>query len=474
MLFNSLTFVVFFAIVLGVYHLLSGWSVRKGWLLAASYVFYGAWNPPFALLLAASTLVDWWAGLRLESAERTSSRRGWLLLSLLANFGVLGWFKYGHFLMENTLSLLAGMGVEAHLPKYDIILPVGISFYTFQTLSYTIDVYRRNLKAEPSLRDFAVYVSFFPQLVAGPIVRASDFLYQLASPPRPEPGRMGWGLFLMTLGLFQKMVLADTLLAPTVEAVFAHDFPLATIDAWAGALAFSFQILFDFAGYSTCAIGAALCFGFSLCDNFRYPYAAVGFSDFWRRWHISLSSWLRDYLYIPLGGNRCGMIRNSINLMLVMLLGGLWHGAGWNFVIWGGLHGLYLLLERFVRRIAGDATWGTSFPAVCLAWLATFLGVVVTWVFFRAADLTQALHLIGDMAGGHASDGDRIIAGRELLQVGLITVAVLLIHRVMRERSIESVVERVPSWMLVAGWAGMLLSLGLARGNGAAFIYFQF
>ena len=215
MLFNSLTFVVFFAIVLGVYHLLSGWSVRKGWLLAASYVFYGAWNPPFALLLAASTLVDWWAGLRLESAERTSSRRGWLLLSLLANFGVLGWFKYGHFLMENTLSLLAGMGVEAHLPKYDIILPVGISFYTFQTLSYTIDVYRRNLKAEPSLRDFAVYVSFFPQLVAGPIVRARDFLYQLASPPRPEPGRMGWGLFLMTLGLFQKMVLADTLLAPT-------------------------------------------------------------------------------------------------------------------------------------------------------------------------------------------------------------------------------------------------------------------
>jgi alginate O-acetyltransferase complex protein AlgI len=474
MLFNSLTFVVFFIIVLAGYRLLGSWSSRKWWLLAASYLFYAAWNPPFALLLAASTVVDWWVAQRLGSAERPTARRIWLLISLVVNFGILGWFKYGTFLIENSVALLGASGIQAQAPVFDIILPVGISFYTFQTLSYTIDVYRRELKPEPSLRDFALYVSFFPQLVAGPIVRARDFLHQLVSPPAPVAGRMGWGLFLMTLGLFQKVVLADTLLAPTAELVFTHQFPLATLDAWAGVLAFSFQILFDFAGYSTCAIGAALCFGFSLCDNFRFPYAAVGFSDFWRRWHISLSTWLRDYLYIPLGGNRCGATRNAINLMLVMLLGGLWHGAAWTFVVWGGLHGLYLLLERVVRATVGGAAWAGTAPARFTAWLLTFIGVVATWVFFRAGDLTHALHLLRDRAGGHVADGDRIVAGRDLLIVGLLTVTVLLVQRLMREHSLESVVARTPPWLIATWWAGMALALVLARGNGAAFIYFQF
>ncbi len=299
MLFNSLTFVVFFTVVYGLYRVIPGWGMRKNLLLVCSYIFYGAWNPPFAALLLTSTVVDWWLAGRMDREAIQSRRRLWLTLSLVTNFGFLGFFKYGNFLLDNTVALLGAMGISYHPPHLDILLPVGISFYTFHTLSYTIDVYRRQLKPEYSLRDFALFVSFFPQLVAGPIVRARDFLYQLKEPPAPVRGRFAWGVFLMTMGLFEKVVVADTLLAPTADAVFSHPFPLAALDAWAGALAFGMQILCDFSGYSLTAIGADLCFGFYLIDNFRFPYGASGFSDFWRRWHISLSSWLRDYLYFP-------------------------------------------------------------------------------------------------------------------------------------------------------------------------------
>ncbi len=474
MLFNSLTFVLFFLIVLGSYRLIGNWGARKNLLLVASYIFYGAWNPPFALLLLLSTVVDWLVAGRMDAQTDPGRRRAWLLLSLVANLGMLGFFKYGDFLLANTGVLLAAMGIHYQPPSMGILLPVGISFYTFHTLSYTIDVYRREIRPEPSLRNFALFVSFFPQLVAGPIVRARDFLPQLQTPPKPAPGRLGWGLFLMTLGLFEKVVVADTLLAPTADAVFGHTFPLHATDAWAGVLAFAFQILFDFGGYSLCAIGADLCFGFHILDNFRFPYAAIGFSDFWRRWHISLSSWLRDYLYIPLGGNRHGGVRTGVNIMVVMLLGGLWHGAAWTFVVWGGLHGLFLLAERGVRCVVGDAAWANTRGAAFVGWAVTFLGLCITWVFFRSGSFGAAMKNLASMAGAFGAEGDQILSTRALLQVGAVVVIVLLVHARLRKSSLEAAVSTWPTWLVTVAWIAMGAAILLAQGNGSAFIYFQF
>lgn len=450
MLFNSLTFVAFFVIVYLLYRVIPGWGMRKNLLLVCSYIFYGAWNPPFAALLLTSTVVDWWLAGRMDRESIQSRRRLWLTLSLVTNFGFLGFFKYGNFLLDNTVALLGAMGISYHPPHLDILLPVGISFYTFHTLSYTIDVYRRQLKPEYSLRDFALFVSFFPQLVAGPIVRARDFLYQLKDPPAPVRGRFAWGVFLMTMGLFEKVVVADTLLAPTADLVFGHPFPLAALDAWAGALAFGMQILCDFSGYSLTAIGADLCFGFYLLDNFKFPYGASGFSDFWRRWHISLSSWLRDYLYIPLGGNRLGTARTCFNLMFVMLLGGLWHGAAWTFVLWGALHGLFLLIERAVRFFTAGATWTDSLLARTAGWLLTVLGVTITWVFFRAADFPTAMKTLVSMFGAFGERGDQILATRDLIEVGAVVAVVLTAHRLLRDSSIEAIVQRSPRWWVMS------------------------
>ncbi|HEX4706724.1 MAG TPA: MBOAT family O-acyltransferase, partial [Candidatus Udaeobacter sp.] len=304
MLFNSLTFVVFFVVVVTLYWSIRSWRARKNLLVVASYIFYGAWNPPFAALLFGTTAMDFWLGRRMGNARDQHARRRWLVASVCMNLSMLGFFKYGNFLLQNFQWLLARIGIVYQPPHLDILLPVGISFYTFHSLSYTLDIYRGVLRPTKSLRDFILAVSFFPQLVAGPIVRAGDFLPQLLHPPRLKNGQFLWGLALMTLGLFQKIVLADTLLSGCADRVFGYPGPLVALDSWAGVLAFAGQIFFDFAGYSLCAIGAALTLGFHLKDNFRFPYAAIGFSDFWRRWHISLSTFLRDYLYIPLGGNQ--------------------------------------------------------------------------------------------------------------------------------------------------------------------------
>ena len=304
MLFNSLTFVVFFAVVVTLYWSIRSWNARKNLLVTASYIFYGAWNPPFAALLFSTTAMDFWLGRQNRQSEKPISHRAWLVASVCMNLSMLGFFKYGNFLLENFQWLLAHIGIIYHPPHLDILLPVGISFYTFHSLSYTLDIYRGVLQPTRSLRDFVLAVSFFPQLVAGPIVRAGDFLPQLVDRRVCAIGQFMWGLLLMTLGLFEKIVLADTMLAGSADRIFGYAGPLVALDSWLGVIAFAGQIFFDFAGYSICAIGAALCLGFHLKDNFRFPYAAIGFSDFWRRWHISLSTFLRDYLYIPLGGNR--------------------------------------------------------------------------------------------------------------------------------------------------------------------------
>ncbi|MDB6093496.1 MAG: rane bound O-acyl transferase family protein [Verrucomicrobia bacterium] len=473
MLFNSLTFVVFFVIVVGAYWSLKSWPARKNLLLVASYIFYGAWNPPFALLLFATTALDFYLGARIAAAQKPGTRKAWMITSVTVNLSTLGFFKYGNFLLENFQWLLARAGVVYQPPHLDLFLPIGISFYTFHSLSYTLDVYRGVCAPTKSLRDFTLAVSFFPQLVAGPIVRAADFLPQLVSPPTLRREQFGWGLMLMTLGLFQKTVLADTLLASSADSVFSYGGPLAALDAWTGVLAFSGQIFFDFAGYSTCAIGAALCLGFHLKDNFRFPYAAVGFSDFWRRWHISLSTFLRDFLYIPLGGNRSGPARAAINLMIVMLIGGLWHGAAWTFVVWGLIHGTFLVIERILRAATGEAPWTQALALKLLLGLGTFVIVCFAWVFFRAADFTTAGRLVHAMVGG-LPNGAALLSTREILQVGVVTAALLFAHWRLRDISVETAVSRQPRWLVGAAWTLMLCAIVLTQGSGNAFIYFQF
>src|SRR5882762_9415497 len=397
MLFNSLTFVAFFVIVVTLYWSIGSWTARKPLLESAGENVYGAWNPPFAALLFSTTAMDFWLGRRIAKAKGHYSRRAWLIASVCMNLSMLGFFKYGNFLLENFQWLLARVGIIYHPPHLDILLPVGISFYTFHSLSYTLDIYRGVLQPTRSLRDFVLAVSFFPQLVAGPIVRAGDFLPQLVRPPGLRIGQFLWGLLLMTLGLFEKIVLADTMLAGSADRIFGYAGPLIALDSWLGVIAFAGQIFFDFAGYSTCAIGAALCLGFHLKDNFRFPYAAIGFSDFWRRWHISLSTFLRDYLYIPIGGNRAGATRAMINLMIVMFIGGLWHGAAWTFVVWGLLHGSYLALERLAKAVFGAPAWAQNYSVKLLLGLGTYFCVCIAWVFFRASDFTIAARMLRGM-----------------------------------------------------------------------------
>ena len=473
MLFNSLTFVVFFVIVVTLYWGFRGWQLRKNLLVVASYIFYGAWNPPFAALLFSTTAMDFWLGRQIGKAQGRHRRRGWLVGSVCMNLSMLGFFKYGNFLLQNFQWLLARVGIVYQPPHLDILLPVGISFYTFHSLSYTLDIYRRVLQPTRSLRDFVLAVSFFPQLVAGPIVRAGDFLPQLVRPPTLKVGQFLWGLMLMTAGLFEKVVLADTLLSGTADHVFDYPGPLVALDSWIGVLAFAGQIFFDFAGYSACAIGAALCLGFHLKDNFRFPYAAIGFSDFWRRWHISLSTFLRDYLYIPLGGNQVQPFRAAANLVIVMFLGGLWHGAAWTFVVWGLLHGSYLVIERVVRVCCVDRPWLNNQVGWAGAGLATFVAVCIAWVFFRAPDFTVASRMLTGMFAGH-SRGDAILATREILQVGLVICGMVSAHCLLRDSSIEIAVTRLPRWIVTAAWAFMACAIILTQGNSNAFIYFQF
>jgi alginate O-acetyltransferase complex protein AlgI len=474
MLFNSLTFVVFFAVVVTAYWNMRSWEARKNLLLVASYLFYGAWNPPFAALLFATTALDFYLGRKMGKLTGPGERRVWLIISVVVNLSMLGFFKYGNFLLENFQWVLARGGIQYKPPHLDVFLPIGISFYTFHSLSYTLDIYRGVMRPTRSLRDFTLAVSFFPQLVAGPIVRAGDFLPQLGAPPKPQAGRFLWGLLLMTLGLFEKVVLADTLLAGSADRVFGHGGPLVALDSWMGVMAFAGQIFFDFAGYSTCAIGAALCLGFHLKDNFRFPYAAIGFSDFWRRWHISLSTFLRDYLYIPLGGNRLGAARAMINLIIVMFIGGLWHGAAWTFVVWGLLHGSYLALERLVKAfVKKDAAWTDNLTVKLLLGLTTYIAVLVAWVYFRASDFNVASRLIGGMFGRHPT-GDAILSTREMLQVGIVTFFLLLAHWSLRDISIETAVQRLPRWVVTTAWFLMACAIILTQGSSNAFIYFQF
>lgn len=438
-------------------------------LLLASYLFYAMWNPPLVILLWISTIVDYTAGKKLAVLENQRQRKLWLLLSLFVNLGFLAFFKYGDFLLENFVTMMNAVGMDFQAQPMDIILPMGISFYTFQTMSYTIDMYKRKIEPARTFLDFALYVTFFPQLVAGPIVRAKELITQFYEEKKATTQQFLWGTFLLTIGLFQKIVLADTLLAGTSDDVFGSRAILHGLDAWTGTLAFSGQIFFDFAGYSTCAIGIALMLGIILPDNFKYPYAAIGFSDLWRRWHITLSTWLRDYLYIPLGGNRHGITRMYAALMITMLLGGLWHGAAWTFVIWGALHGIYLVVERLLRNKIHIKinTWNGIFLA-----LLTYTCVNITWVFFRAREFSTAKNMLASMFGLH--EGEKILQSFDIIKVFTVITILFICHWLMRNTSMKAVSLKTPPIVLGIVWALLFILICIAQGSGEQFIYFQF
>lgn len=398
MLFNSIVFWLFFILVLGCYGLLKHGSQNK-LLLLASYIFYGAWDWRFLLLLILSTGIDYFCAKLIAGTADPRKRRIGLMVSVGVGFGILGFFKYFNFFADSFAGLLTIAGFRPDIVTLNIVLPVGISFYTFQTMSYVIDVYRKKLEPAKNLIDFALYVSFFPQLVAGPIERAEHLLPQIQNPRRMSKGKFLEGLHLSFWGLFKKVVIADNM-AQIADYVFM---PGQVLPGWVtliGIYAFAFQIYGDFSGYSDIARGTAKMMGFELMVNFRQPYLAANPSDFWKRWHISLSTWLRDYLYIPLGGSRHGTWQTYRNLAITMLLGGLWHGASWMFVVWGGYHALLLILYHAYQsavRTSPPGFWASRAMhavKVCL----TFHLVCLGWIFFRAHTWPQAAAIFSQIA----------------------------------------------------------------------------
>jgi D-alanyl-lipoteichoic acid acyltransferase DltB (MBOAT superfamily) len=389
MLFNSIVFVAFMSVVFLVYPRL---SLRRQnvFLLAASYVFYGYWDWRFNLLLLISTAVSFLAGKRIHASEEPKQRKLLLSVCVIMNLGILASFKYFNFFVESAAALLTTIGFQPHIPVLRVILPVGISFYTFQTMSYVIDVYRGNCRAEENIVNFALFVSFFPQLVAGPIERATNILPQLSKPRKVTTEKVLEGLNLVLLGYFKKVAIADTL-GPMVESIFSTPGEASTGQLWTGVYAFTFQIYGDFSGYTDIARGISRMLGVELMENFNAPYLSRNITEFWRRWHISLSTWLRDYLYIPLGGNRAGKARTYRNLLITMLLAGLWHGAAWNFVLWGLLHGIYLAAHRMFLKGGKVQVLPPSGlirrTADFFRMVFTFHLVAVSWVLFRSNDL---------------------------------------------------------------------------------------
>jgi len=385
MLFNSMQFCVFFPVVVGLYFLLPR-SARWMWLLAASYAFYMAWEPGYVVLVWLSTLIDYTVARNIGTAATRRARRTWLAVSLCSSLGLLFFFKYYNFFRDSLGALGERLGWHIDLPHSEFLLPLGISFYTFQSISYLIDVYRGVLPPERHLGRFALYICFFPQLVAGPIERAKELLPQMVLREDFDYTRVTDGLRLMAWGFFKKMVIADRL-AIAVEQVYRDPTQQSGPALFVATLCFAYQIYCDFSGYSDIAVGAARVLGVRLSTNFNRPYTATSIAEFWRRWHISLSTWFRDYIYLPLGGNRVIARRWAVNILVVFALSGLWHGADWKFLVWGLIHGVCLLVERALPAAIPALA---RIPAL-LKWALVLTVVNAAWVFFRAASVEQAL-----------------------------------------------------------------------------------
>ncbi len=472
MLFNSLPFLVFIALFLPAYFISRGKS-RLMLCLAGSYFFYACWDYRFLSLIVLSTVIDFVLGLKISETENQRKRKHFLWISVAMNLGVLAFFKYFNFFTDSFMNLMNTMGIEASFNTLHIILPVGISFYTFQSMSYSIDLYRRKIDVESNFLRFATYIAFFPQLVAGPIVRASDLLPQFRKDHPFDWNNFTMGLGQVLVGFFKKVAVADSL-ALVVDQIFAGPAGFSSLNLVIGVIFYSFQIYCDFSGYSDIAIGLARMMGFHFPMNFRTPYFSKNFSEFWTRWHISLSSWLRDYLYISLGGNRKGTFMTYRNLMITMLLGGLWHGASWAFVFWGFLHGMYLVVQRLASPVVTRLEDALSIPD----WLRNVYSIALVyfltcfaWIYFRSPDFETANAIISGIV---ALEGTTLINMFWIVQ-GFLLIGLLLVVEVLDVKlDLPQKAERSPVFQ-VASYALILWGIALLGTFGESqFIYFQF
>lgn len=474
MLFCSQQYLLFFILVFSAYWAMPWQRARIYLLLAASFFFYASWNHWLAAIIAVSSTLDFFIARAMDESTDTRRRKLLLSVTISANLGLLCYFKYANFFLASLEQALQAAGATVSVPVLSVILPIGISFYTFEAINYAVDVYRRDVKAERSLPNFLLFITFFPHLVAGPIVRARDFLSQVDRPKRWNWARLNLGVQFFLMGLFKKLVIADRM-ALFADPVFAEPDLFRTSAVWLAMLAYSIQIYCDFSGYTDMAIGSAHMLGFKLAQNFNMPYLAANISDFWRRWHISLSSWLRDYLFIPLGGSRNGTWQTNRNLMLTMTLGGLWHGASWTFVAWGVLHGLLLVGHRVFRDLCRSrprlSRWMQSPPGMLSSMALTFLCVSLGWVLFRATTFSAAAMFFERMFVPHFGM-DFPFAKQSLL---VLTAVLVVCHLVAGSGLWKKLAERMPAPMLGTGYALVLsLALLIRPISGKAFIYFQF
>lgn len=474
MAFNSLQYIVFLCVVFALYWATVRWArVALGILLCASLVFYASWRREYLLLMLATAAVDYFAGALMAKTESSKGRKALLAVSLIYNLGVLALFKYLDFAIEQVTSLSQWLHWNIDLSWADLglLLPVGISFFTFQSMSYTIDIYRRELEPVSSFPRYLLYVCFFPQLVAGPIVRARDFLPQLDERP-PLTDEMGAKALLMIgLGLFKKVALADYLALNLVDRCFAMPRGFSSLELLLSIYGYAIQIFCDFSGYSDIAIGSAMLLGYQFPKNFDAPYRARNLQDFWRRWHISLSTWLRDYLYISLGGNRKGAIRTYLNLIVTMLLGGLWHGAGWNFIIWGGLHGVGQAIQRFIFKLRKKQILFPGRLGAAFSIFLTFHFVCFAWIFFRCSDVETVSDILSRL-------GELSLDTSHLTPALLLCLVAGFAMQIFPHKWFEAVCRgfgKLP-WVL-QGVTIVLVGLTLrqlAAADVVAFIYFQF
>ena len=471
MILGSAYYLAFVLVALLLYRLLPTRTLKYGWLTLASWGFYAAASPGYLWVIVLLTIIDYVAARRIAACETETGRKRWLVLSIVSNLGLLAAFKYSGFATDSALAGLRCLGVTFEDRTWDLLLPLGISFHTFQGISYTVDVYRRQIPPVRSFLDYALFVAFFPQLAAGPIVRAAEFLPQMASPPTPSGEQLQDGLRLVALGFFKKLFIADQLHALFVGPAFAEPQLYGFAELRWAAIAWTVQIYCDFSGYTDIALGTAKWFGFELPANFRLPFLATSIADFWRRWHLSLSTWLRDYLYFPLGGSRGSAIRASFNLLLVFILCGLWHGAAWHWFWYGVYNGVLMNLHRVFDKAFAGAVWRRHWLWIAAAWLATTYQLVVGLVFIRLETWAGAGRIWSALFGAtFTGDGGHGVplAVYPLLLLGVLGHAAALVPR-------SGLVDRLASWS--RGWveAALLIALVvLSPGTVKSFLYIAF
>ncbi len=473
MLFNSVEYLFFFPTVVILYFLLPlKWRMMM--LLAASYYFYMCWKVEYIILIILSTLTDFYAAQQIKKSTKKSTKKRWLWLSLGVNLGILFGFKYFNFFNESVQSIFNTFNLFYGIKGLEVLLPVGISFYTFQTLSYTIDVYNEKIDPEKSLSRFALYVSFFPQLVAGPIERPTNLLPQFKQKIKFSVPNLTYGTKLIIWGLFKKVVIADRL-ASYVDAVYGNHTEFGALTSIIATIFFAFQIYCDFSGYSDIAIGSARILGINLMENFRTPYLSKGIREFWSRWHISLSTWFRDYLYIPLGGNRVVKWRWYYNLMITFLVSGLWHGANWTFVFWGFLHGLYLIIENQFSSKGNSTTKKPSLYKNTLQILFTFSLVTLAWVFFRASNVNQAFDIIGGFIT-KMDDLSIMMISKLEMAISVFFLGFLILIEIYANKT--PVIDKFDKTPIAIRWAFyytlLLATISFGVFADQEFIYFQF